>query len=1224
MSVTNSIAQASTPGPSNHQRSNRWRRKPQREGQQKINVQEGQEDTTDNQGSGVSAGNSELEGGASPAPRPVPVAASGNDATESARGGGGRGRGRGGRVERGFRGVAGQNLNRRGINARIGGSINGENHRQTTDINRESSRFNSGRQFCGRLTKANETNLHLSTPSTLQGDAPEFHPGRPHTQRSNASQRAKPAPTPQKHTHEKPTRVRKNSVHKSTAADIPTRTHEDILNGAYECPICTSEVARSSKVWSCKTCWTVFHLTCIKKWSTNEGSTLTQQRNAEGDLPPPRQWRCPGCNLPKDTLPSTYTCWCEKEIDPRPISGIPPHSCGQTCGKSRVFPKKCPHPCELLCHAGPCPPCTHVGPVQSCFCGKKSTSRRCIDTNYDTGWSCGDVCGDIMSCGTHACQRPCHEGLCGACEVKTDCRCYCGKAEKQILCHERGNEKQSEVLIDDGSATGAEIWVGSFECNEKCQRPFDCGKHFCNKSCHPQDIDIPHCPQSPNIVSCCPCGKTLLIEISNEPRMSCEDPVPNCQKQCSKTLPCGHFCQQICHTDVCMPCLEVVTLGCRCGRVQSTTVCHQGNEEPPHCLRTCKAALNCGRHECGEHCCLGERKASERQATKRKLRPLGASRIIDEGFEAEHICTRVCGRLLKCGNHPCPELCHKGPCASCREAVFDEISCHCGKTVLQPPLPCGTNPPPCRFDCERVKLCRHPRIPHNCHGDEEICPKCPFLEEKPCMCGKKNLKNQPCWLTEVRCGEICRRKLRCGSHFCRKPCHRDGECEDAAKVCQQACGKAKKSCGHPCEDLCHAPSSCKEDKPCQNKMLVTCDCQHLKQELKCNASKKSDGNSKKSLNCDDECARLERNRKLALALNIDPEAHKDDHIPYSNETLNMFRENLKWAQSHEREFRIFAADESEKRLRFKPMVPHLRSFLHSLADDFGFDSESMDPEPHRHVAVFKTPRFVMAPMKTLAECVRIRAATEALNTAVSESQKKTSRSNEPYNGFVMTHPRFGLTLEEIRIDYSTVLDSTPGLIFDISFLPSEEIVLKARPLTPFSKMSTSSIDSALKVLKAPLSATTSSLNLANSIQLCTLDTSLNILRREHDDVIDNGGWSQIAAKAAAPRSAPKQPAFGEKSVYTVLGSRLKDAKKKKVEMQKAKVEEPVVEDWEEEMRREEAAEEKGKGNGAVEQIPSFESVVEIETKEPAIPESPDTNHGPNVDEPFQPTSSGNN
>jgi transcriptional repressor NF-X1 len=355
-------------------------------------------------------------------------------------------------------------------------------------------------------------------------------------------------------------------------------------------------------------------------------------------------------------------------------------------------------------------------------------------------------------------------------------------------------------------------------------------------------------------------------------------------------------------------------------------------------------------------------------------------------------------------------------------------------------------------------------------------------------------------------------------------------------------------------------------------MLITCDCQHLKQEIKCNASKTSEGNSKKTLSCDDECARLARNQKLALALNIDPEAHKDDHVPYSADTLKMFRESSKWAQTQEREFRVFAADENEKRLRFKPMPPHQRAFLHSLSEDFGFDSESMDPEPHRHVAIFKTPRFVMAPMKTLAECVRIQQAEAAL-VATVEPPKKLQSNNEPFNGFLLIQPRFALTIEELRMDLSSVLDSVAALAFDISFLPSEEIVIKCRPSSSSITISSDSIAATLRSIRPSILAQVASKNLAHSVQLCALDPSLNVLRREADDAASNGGWSQVAAKAAAPRMAPRQMAVGEKSVYTVLGSRLREAnKKKKEEEQKAR--EAIVEDWEEEVRKDEEQEDK--------------------------------------------------
>ncbi|KAA6408976.1 MAG: nf-x1-type zinc finger nfxl1 [Lasallia pustulata] len=307
---------------------------------------------------------------------------------------------------------------------------------------------------------------------------------------------------------------------------------------------------------------------------------------------------------------------------------------------------------------------------------------------------------------------------------------------------------------------------------------------------------------------------------------------------------------------------------------------------------------------------------------------------------------------------------------------------------------------------------------------------------------------------------------------------------------------------------------------------------HLKQEIKCNASKTSEGNSKKSLKCDDECARLERNRKLALALNIDPEAHKDEHIPYSAETLRMFQEHVTWGQTQEREFRVFAADAAEKRLRFKPMPAKQRAFIHALADDFAFDSESMDPEPHRHVAVFKTPKFVTAPTKTLAECVRMRRHVESSSLAAADAQKKLRAGTAPYNGILLSHARFGLTLEELRAEFAATLTSTPTLAFDISFLPSEEIALKARAATASLAIPAPAIEAALKSLKPALLSLTSSKHLAASLQLCALDASLNILRREVDSAADGDGWSQVAAKAAAPRVAPRLGGVGERSVFT--------------------------------------------------------------------------------------------
>ncbi|KAF9879194.1 NF-X1 type zinc finger [Colletotrichum karsti] len=740
------------------------------------------------------------------------------------------------------------------------------------------------------------------------------------------------------------------------------------------------------------------------------------------------------------------------------------------------------------------------------------------ETDYGSGWSCKEICGDMLPCGEHFCATPCHPGLCGSCEVPMQARCYCGKEHKEIPCDRRGDLEMSfnhgQVSSVDSEDVSEESWFdGSFDCGANCGRKYDCGIHECEKSCHPQDEVSAHCPFSPDVVLDCPCGKTPLGELLDQPRQSCEDKIPHCKKTCGKTL---------------------------------------GDIATPMCMKVCQAQLNCGRHKCGEHCCPGEKRAIERQAAKRKHRQQAAEEV-----EAEHICVRVCGRTLKCGTHQCSQICHSGPCPSCLEAVFEEISCACGRTVLQPPQPCGTRPPECRFDCTRAPPCGHPSIKHNCHPDDVPCPKCPFLVEKACICGKQRMKNRPCWLEETRCGLPCGKKLKCGTHTCRKECHRPGECEDAeipGSHCAQPCGKTRKSCEHSCQDVCHAPYQCKEDRPCQSKTFITCDCQNRKKEVKCLATKTNPTPERDVLKCDDECLRLQRNQRLAAALNVDPD-HTDDHVPYSDTTLKLFRDlSLNWVQTQEREFRVFASEPSEKRLRFKPMPKAQRAFLHNLAADFGFDSESQDPEPHRHVSVFKTPRFVSAPKKTLAHCVKIRSDA-AKSAPAPSSSANASAAPEPFNALLLTAPRFGLTIDEVESALASHLKAHNTLSFTTSFLPSDEILIRAVPVTSWGT-TPSAIESSLASLKPLVTRTITKEGLAASAILVNADANLNVLRREGAAAgAGAGGWNAVVGRAAAQRRAfaPAKPAETRSTSGFVSFSKL--ARKKVVE-------DSVADDWE--------------------------------------------------------------
>ncbi|KAL6708683.1 FKBP12-associated protein [Coniothyrium glycines] len=384
---------------------------------------------------------------------------------------------------------------------------------------------------------------------------------------------------------------------------------------------------------------------------------------------------------------------------------------------------------------------------------------------------------------------------------------------------------------------------------------------------------------------------------------------------------------------------------------------------------------------------------------------------------------------------------------------------------------------------------------------------------------------------------------------------------------------------------CHFPQPCKEDKPCTQKILITCECQRIKQEAKCNASKSQEGNVKKTLKCDDECARLERNRKLALALNVDPE-HQSDHIPYSDATLNMYQANSTWASVQEKQLRLFAADGDENRLRFKPMPASQRAFVHSLAEDFGFDSESMDPEPHRHVFIFKTPRFVMAPMRTLAECARSRQVQQRTVPVVSTTSAATLRpkpsntSADPYNAFLIMNPRFALTIEEVTAVVKPVLATTSfRLELEVNFLPSEAVAMKP-PLAARLTIPEREMQAMLESIKEALSQALTSHKIGK-LQLARLDSSLNVLRKE-SDIGPGSGWSQVAASKGVPlRQIPRSTPFGNKGGFAVLSlSSTKKKKEKPIE---------VVEDWE---AAEEEAEQKEKiHSGATSAVPSEDEGV---------------------------------
>lgn len=626
-----------------------------------------------------------------------------------------------------------------------------------------------------------------------------------------------------------------------------------------ECMVCMNQIGWRGKIWNCDQCRIPEHLTCIKRWIQSSG----------------KHWNCPACNFEYNTEP-VYTCFCGKVEDPAPHPMHPPHSCGGVCGRTRG--NDCPHLCPQQCHPGACPPCSSMAPMQKCFCGKTSFQPLCKDRNV--GRSCNDTCGRTLTCGRHACNEICHEEKCKPCLVTSIQDCFCGKETLTVAC-------------------------GALPvCENKCNKILSCGKHFCEKKCHPGGCS--ECQLSPLLVTHCPCGKNSLDMILLYPRSSCCDPIPSCYGVCGKILECGHKCSVACHIGQCPPCKSTQAVSCRCTRTTQEVLCKDIDKQIL-CIKLCTTKKSCKKHKCNSYCCLG----------------------YEDSYSDEHRCMETCGKLLQCGLHTCLSHCHIGNCEPCKVVTRIRTFCPCGRSFKDPPLRCGTKDMDlgCMMKCEKVFECGH-SCQSSCHSGD--CPPCSQLVEKSCRCGKMHLP-VGCGISTVSCGKICAKALQCG-HSCTEKCH-DGDCKSFVKL--HLCGKKKANCNHTCLMYCHFPESCPVGT-CKVKVVLYCKCGNKNLNSLCSEHFE--------VLCDDDCLKIARDKTFG---NCKKEI-------YSEELVEFAKNNMDFALKVEGKLAKIIAGQ-EKVTFLPPMKDRQRWFCHELASNhYKLESESVDKEPYRSVHLYFT------------------------------------------------------------------------------------------------------------------------------------------------------------------------------------------------------------------------------------------------------------------------------
>ncbi|CAH1109198.1 unnamed protein product [Psylliodes chrysocephalus] len=704
----------------------------------------------------------------------------------------------------------------------------------------------------------------------------------------------------------------KTSKKKLDAASQRERLVEMLNRRTLECLVCCDKIKNTDKVWSCLLCYHIFHLNCVVEWAKS-----SKIENG---------WRCPACQNVCSEVPKKYWCYCGKTIEPRYESSIIPHSCGEMCLRKG---RTCDHKCTIQCHPGPCPDCTNMI-SKSCGCG---STKQMVKCSTDVDLVCNSTCNKVLECGLHHCQEICHPGDCQPCNKTILQECYCAKEGRKVPCCEK---YKGEVF---------------YCCGEPCGKMLSCGNHYCQKLCHEGPCEV--CPKDVNVITSCPCGKTPL----NTPRLSCLDPIPCCTKICDKMLKCGqpyspHVCENLCHEGPCPPCLKTTVVRCRCGHMDKEIPCQEltTKADGARCEKKCTKKRLCGKHRCNQLCCI----------------------------EIDHVCPLPCNHLLTCGQHRCERTCHSGRCPPCMETSFEELYCECGASVLYPPIPCGTKPPNCNKPCSRPRPCGHDSN-HTCHTG--LCPPCTVLCKRWCYGHHEQRSAIPCHQENFSCGLPCGKNMPCGRHKCVKPCH-DGRCPTP---CKQPCTVPRGLCGHPCGRPCHDPP-CPESS-CKQNVQVTCECGLQKSTRTClevadeflniqmaqlkekmgslstsstidltdilNVKKKP--SVLKILECTEECRVLERNRRLAIGLQIrNPDLSQKLTPRYSDFLRQWGKKDPHFCQRvHDKLTELVQlAKNSKQKSRsysFESMNRDKRHFIHEYCEHFGLESAAYDMEPNRNI-----------------------------------------------------------------------------------------------------------------------------------------------------------------------------------------------------------------------------------------------------------------------------------
>lgn len=143
--------------------------------------------------------------------------------------------------------------------------------RDRSDVERLTSRIQGTRWQDKKDDGQRDRNRYRSNSNENQDDNDRDNPRN----RSAPNQRGKGSGPASKQQNQKGAwKPFPKKVPKAGSAETQTGSLiEQLSAGSYECPVCCDRIKCEARVWSCKTCFVVFHLGCIKKWAKSPSAS---------------------------------------------------------------------------------------------------------------------------------------------------------------------------------------------------------------------------------------------------------------------------------------------------------------------------------------------------------------------------------------------------------------------------------------------------------------------------------------------------------------------------------------------------------------------------------------------------------------------------------------------------------------------------------------------------------------------------------------------------------------------------------------------------------------------------------------------------------------------------------------------------------------------------------------------------------------------------------------